>query len=182
MKKAIQYPFVPKSNSQLIPGQFFNVHLKNGKHACGRVLAVPSRNMKYGGRTTFLAGLMDWVGDTQPTAESIAGHKIIKQGQAHVGIIGAHGDGILGYRAPELDGTRPLEMFSPGLRGYPVCGRPIIYRGFKYEKNTSKRSATDEEITDIEKGATSFVEDCTWGFDIIVIAAEAAYEEGVLKP
>ncbi|MDA2670396.1 Imm26 family immunity protein [Bacillus cereus group sp. MYBK104-1] len=34
----INYPFKPKSNCYLVPGQFWTIPLDNSKFACGRVI------------------------------------------------------------------------------------------------------------------------------------------------
>ncbi|MED4229245.1 Imm26 family immunity protein [Neobacillus cucumis] len=57
--RKVSYPFLPKSNTYLIPGQFWAIPLKSNKFACGRVIEV-SKEDKRG----FLAGLMDWVVNT----------------------------------------------------------------------------------------------------------------------
>ena len=53
MAQAPEYPFVPKSNRWLEPGQFWGVPLRSGRHACGRVLLSPGWR---GVRTTFIGG------------------------------------------------------------------------------------------------------------------------------
>ena len=66
------YPFVPKTNAKLLPGQFWSIPLSDGRFGCGRVLtATPEAG--YGARTWFTGAVLDWVGDAPPTAESIAG-------------------------------------------------------------------------------------------------------------
>ncbi|MDP2630376.1 MAG: hypothetical protein Q8P56_03125, partial [Candidatus Uhrbacteria bacterium] len=70
MLKEITYPFRPKTNKNLIPGQFWGVPLKNGRFACGRVLQIPKKGSGLGERILFLAGLMDWIGDEPPTFDS----------------------------------------------------------------------------------------------------------------
>lgn len=59
------YPFEPKSNAHLKPGQFWGVPLTDGRWACGRVLATKIESDDYfvGNARTFLAALMDWVGE-----------------------------------------------------------------------------------------------------------------------
>ena len=39
-----EYPFEPKSNAHLLPGQFWGVPLSDGRWACGRVLAVKTQS------------------------------------------------------------------------------------------------------------------------------------------
>jgi hypothetical protein len=96
------YPFIPKSNAYLEPGQFWAVALSDGRFACGRVLAI-DRERKYGRRTMFAAGLLDWVGEEPPTADSIAGAPLLDAGHAHVDTVAAEG-AIIGRRDLELDG------------------------------------------------------------------------------
>ncbi|MDR4947133.1 Imm26 family immunity protein [Neobacillus cucumis] len=102
--RKVSYPFLPKSNTYLIPGQFWAIPLRTNKFACGRVIEV-SKEDKRG----FLAGLMDWVGEYPPSAETIAGTKTLKQGDVHIKTIHETGvDGmILGYRPLEEDGIEP---------------------------------------------------------------------------
>src|SRR6266700_932410 len=42
-----EYPFEPKSNTHLLPGQFWGVPLSDGRWACGRVLAVKTQSDAY---------------------------------------------------------------------------------------------------------------------------------------
>ncbi len=95
------YPFEPKSNAYLHPGQFWEDPLSDGRWACGRVLAFKSESDSYfhGNNRTFLAALMDWEGDEPPTAEGIAGHRAVAQGWAHVLTIQKNGGQILGDHA-----------------------------------------------------------------------------------
>src|SRR4051794_16087278 len=102
--RKVSYPFLPKSNTYLMPGHFWAIPLGTNKFACGRVIQV-SKEDKRG----FLAGLMDWVGEYPPTAETIAGTKTLKQGDVHIKTIHETGlDGmILGYRPLDEDGIEP---------------------------------------------------------------------------
>ena len=56
-----KYPFEPKSNAYLVPGQLWGVPLSDGRWGCGRVLAVNTESDDYfaGDSRTFLAALMD---------------------------------------------------------------------------------------------------------------------------
>ena len=78
------YPFEPRSNAYLKPGQFWGVPLSDGRFACGRVLAVPSLDHPDPHLMTstkaFMAGLMDWVGAVAPYTEAVAGAELIAQG------------------------------------------------------------------------------------------------------
>src|SRR5687768_1510656 len=110
-----EFSFVPKSTAYLQPGQFWQIPLDNGKFACGRVVQFDYRNGKKDSRC-FLAGLMNWIGDEPPSADSIAGYCVIKQGSVHIKTIVEIGGAILGYRSLEVDRIEP-QMFlsqSPG--------------------------------------------------------------------
>src|SRR4051794_34952201 len=91
------YPFVPRSTAHLRPGQFWSIPLDGGRFACGRVLQLKIESGKID-RRLFLAGLMDWVGDSAPTAESIAGRGVVAQGGVHIKTIGEDAGAILGLR------------------------------------------------------------------------------------
>lgn len=75
----MEYPFRPKSNRFLLPGQFWAIPLENGTFACGRVIEIEPDS-----RTGFLPGLMDWLGDAPPLADDIKGCKVLAQGSVHV--------------------------------------------------------------------------------------------------
>lgn len=107
--ESMSYPFVPRSNSSLRPGQFWGLRLSDGRYACGRVLAVPRKDSEsLAPRVIFLGGLQDWVGADLPTSDSIAGTSVLEQGFVHVKAIQEHGGAIQGHRPLELDGIRPF--------------------------------------------------------------------------
>jgi hypothetical protein len=101
-----RYPFTPRSNARLEPGQFWSIPLSDGRFACGRVLGV-DRDAEYGRRTRFIAGLLDWVGPEPPSAESIAGAPLLEAGHAHIATISDEGGALLGERPLESDGLVP---------------------------------------------------------------------------
>lgn len=162
--RAPKYPFEPKSNAHLRPGQFWGVPLSNGRWACGRVLSVKTEADDYfpGNSRLFLAALMSWQGDQAPSADAIAGHQVIAQGWAHVVTIQKNGERLLGDRDLELDGIRGL--------------REVTHRGggtvMIYEGATPLRSATKEE-------AATMPVFSTWGLKVISLLAERAFVEGV---
>jgi hypothetical protein len=104
-----EFPFTPKSNAHLEPGQFWSIPLSDGRFACGRVLRV-DREREYGRRTMFIAGLLDWVGDEPPTSETIAGAPLLDAGHARFDLVTYRKGTILGLRPLELDA---LEAPSP---------------------------------------------------------------------
>ena len=95
------YPFKPKSNAHLRPGQFFAVPLPSGRVACGRVMAVPAFGPK--DRTGFVVGLMDWSGDHPPTADDLAGRVVLEQAKARFEAIANNGGEVLGERDLRAD-------------------------------------------------------------------------------
>jgi hypothetical protein len=123
------YPFVPKSTAYLEPGTFWSIPLDNGRFACGRVIQLLVRHRRRDSRI-FLAGLIDWVGSSLPTSESIAGRKVLEQGSVHVKTIRECDGLVLGHRSLELDGIEPALMLdqSPGKgcrvqKGFELLGR-----------------------------------------------------------
>jgi len=151
-ERRITYPFVPKSNALLVPGQFWGIPLSDGRYACGRVLDI-DRDTAYGRRTSFLAGLMDWCGDDPPTAERIARTRILEQGDAHIKTILENGGQVLGYRPLEADGLTPLLCLSAQYGGDLQLGFKVL------------RAATREEQERLAPLAG-------WGCKVISIAAE----------
>jgi hypothetical protein len=104
----IRYPFVPKSNKFLRPGQFWAIPLSNGKFAAGRVMAVPAFGPK--DRVGVVIGLMDWSGDHEPTASDLAGRGVLgRQAQARFEAISMNGGQVLGLRPLDVDGIVPID-------------------------------------------------------------------------
>jgi len=97
------YPFVPKSNADLAPGQFWSIPLSDGRFGCGRVLRV-DRDRAYGARILFVGAVLDWVGETPPTSEAIAGAEVLAVGTTHVRTIANGGGTVLGIRPLAADG------------------------------------------------------------------------------
>ena len=100
------YPFAPKSNAQLEPGQFWSIPLSDGRFGCGRVLRV-DRDRSYGARVLLVGAILDWVGDRPPTAEAIAGREVLAVGTTHVRTISYGGGMVIGERPLAADGIEP---------------------------------------------------------------------------
>jgi hypothetical protein len=109
----------------------------------------------------FVAGLMDWVGESPPTAERIAGSRLLEQGHAHVKTIREHGRLILGLRELALDGITGLREVTH-RRG----GTVYLYEGVR-----RLRPATREEAATLPIFST-------WGYSVIRVAAEARFVSG----
>ncbi|MFJ7953907.1 Imm26 family immunity protein [Lysinibacillus sp. NPDC096418] len=155
----INYPFKPKSNKKLIPGQFWAIPLHNGMFACGRVIQVTGEYSAPPTRT-FLAGLMDWIESVPPTSEAIAGSKTLIQGVAHINCIYETGLGcmITGYRPLELDSIEPNYFRSQTSYQPEYCK---LMKGLE-----EIRPITKEEW---EKCETLGI----WGMDYIRVLAES---------
>ena len=158
------YPFEPKSNTWLEPGQFWGVPLSDGRYACGRVLALPDEtdDLMSWGRSSkaFFAGLMGWCGEEPPAGEAIAGATLLEQGQAHIKTIRENGRFILGQRDLGLDNI-------VGLREVSHRGGGTVYL---YEGARRLRPATREEAATLNVLST-------WGFKVISVAAERYFVE-----
>jgi hypothetical protein len=163
------YPFAPKTNAYLEPGQFWAVPLSDGRFACGRVLDIKRRDdgdphAPYLGNRAFLAGLLDWTSNQPPTADSIAGARLADQDQAHIRTIQRTGGLILGHRPLQADGLRPHRWVSvPGPTPETVR---YLYQGY-----TRLRQATPEECASL--GALG-----AWGPNYILRRAEFRFVEG----
>lgn len=108
-----KYPFQPKTNKDMLPGQYWAIPLKQKKFACGRVIQN-TKKYESSPTKTFLAGLLDWVGDSPPTIQEIAGKPTLYQGVVHVNCIketALNGE-ISGYRPLELDFIEPGKFRS----------------------------------------------------------------------
>lgn len=125
------YPFVPKSNRYLEPGQFFAIKLADGRYAAGRVMAVPAFGPR--DRTGVVVGLMDWVGGAPPVSEDLARRPILAQAKSRFDTISRNGGEVLGLRPLELDGLVPMDPndFSVGSRHLVWGWRTIRNRAEK---------------------------------------------------
>lgn len=144
----IEYPFRPKTNSYLLPGQFWAIPLSSGKYACGRVIELMPKG-EIGSRTSFLAGLIDWVGENPPLADDLIGCKTIKQGSVHI---------KTSHRPIELE-----EIKSDYFRSQEAFEGCILMKGYK-----NLRSISKEEWERYETFST-------WGYKVINILAEERF-------
>ena len=157
MTRKIIYPFIPKSTSYMVEGQFWDIPLSNGKFACGRVIQFDHSNGKKNSRL-FLAGLLEWTGIELPTAESIAGARLLEQGGAHIRTIPFCKGMIRGYRSLDLDRIVPI----PELSEMPTINCWLL-SGFD-----RLRLAT------LEERKTLYIHS-TWGLGVIAILAECYF-------
>jgi hypothetical protein len=105
---SVIYPFIPKSNRFLSPGQFWAIPLTNGRFACGRVMLVPAFGSK--DRVGVQVALLEWVGDCPPSSAEIAGRPILEEARSRFDAISKTGGAVLGCRDLELDGLVPADF------------------------------------------------------------------------
>lgn len=153
------YPFVPKSNRWLAAGQFWAVALTDGRFACGRVLDVPREPDIHVlvSTKTFLAGLLDWVGDAPPAESSIAGAGLFAQGFAHIKAITTTGGEVLGQRDLDADDIVPARW-----RSHERGGTVWLYEG---ARRLRPATAADRELPVMT----------TWGYSVISVLAESRF-------
>jgi len=101
------YPFVPKSNRYLEPGQFWALPLSDGRYGCGRVMVAPAFGKK--DRVYFIGGLADWIGVEPPSHDAIAGAEVLAQAKMHFEAISKTGGAVLGMRPLEVDRLEPID-------------------------------------------------------------------------
>lgn len=132
------YPFVPKSTAQLLPGHIWGIPLRDGRSACGVVLAIPAAeeapHQAINSRT-FAAGLLDWVGDEPPTPTAVDKSLLLSWGYGHIKMIGENGGSVLGRRSPVQDGNGALAGVS-----HRSGGMVGLYR-----EGRMVRAATEDE-------------------------------------
>jgi hypothetical protein len=107
------YPFEPRSNAYLQPGQFWAIPLSDGRFAAGRVMAVPAFGPK--DRTGVVIALMDWSGDQPPTSDDLAGHDALIQAKSRFDAISRTGGEILGIRPLGLDRIEAIDPMESGV-------------------------------------------------------------------
>ena len=151
-----QYPFVPRSTTYLVPGQYWSIPLSNVLFACGRVLQLRDGNSR-----NFIAGLMDWSGEEPPSAATIRGCKLIAHGQVHVKTIHENDGEILGCLSLEESGIEvPLSLDeAPGADCH-------LRRGFDVLRIASVQEQRELSVFS------------TWGYGAIRIRAEQAFGSG----
>ncbi len=72
-------PYIPKSNSQLEVGSFWDVPLASGHYAVGVVLQKEPNS-----RCRFLAGLLNWIGPRPPLDSDLQDAILVRQGRVHI--------------------------------------------------------------------------------------------------
>ena len=170
---AILYPFLPKSNHSLQPGQYWAIPLASGAYACGRVLDVPPPNAQ--DRMGFYAGLMQWTDAVPPTDESLAGAPLLEQGRVSLRTLTMPGYPILGHRPLALDGlvlpiTVEQACWQPAavlLQGYTIVGASQ-----RHDHPLHIRPLPEQSGYEYEDNPTALPLQATWGYQMLRLLAE----------
>ncbi|MET2985108.1 hypothetical protein [Aureibaculum conchae] len=88
------YPFIPKSNKKISPGDYWVTELSNKSYAVGVVIDTPPIDLKL--TREIVIGLLNWNGTEHPKLQELSNLKILKQGHAHIKTINEYSSGILG--------------------------------------------------------------------------------------
>lgn len=152
-----KYPFVPKSTAYMVEGQYWDIPLTSGSYACGRVLQFDIRAGRRHSRA-FLAGLLDWSSPEPPSDQSIAGAKLLEQGDVHIMTIRESRGQIRGWRPLHLDHIQPFLELS-----HSPSHNCMLVRGFE----TLRPATLDEQ--------KALYVHSTWGFGVIRLLAEAYF-------
>jgi hypothetical protein len=152
-----EYPFVPKSNAHLRAGQFWTIPLAHGRFAAGVVVATPDRERAPDvilNARCFASGVLDWIGDAEPTADDLGSAQLIAWGTAHIRSIVFAGGSILG-RSDHLAHLDPDDRILSPEPGSPV-----------YRNGEFLRDGTDEDAEVLPSLGT-------WGLRYATSLAEA---------
>lgn len=103
----MDYPFIPKSNTKLLPGDFWAVPLEDGTFGCGLVFEKPPTGMP-GSKVSFLGGLLDWHGCKAPVEAELGKRKALQIGIMHVMAINETGGQVLGRIQPWWSTRNPF--------------------------------------------------------------------------
>ncbi|WP_411846051.1 Imm26 family immunity protein [Roseibacillus persicicus] len=151
-------PFVPKSTSFLKPGMFWDIPLRDGSYACGRVLCIEGKHRKRRSNL-FWGGLLRWHGSVAPTMEGISGAPVLWQGDFNVRSFKDSGSRILGLLPLEADDLEIPPLLTTTLNGEVMIGYDVLrpatnaeYRSLPVKtvqvSNDSFREIADEVFLD----------------------------------
>jgi hypothetical protein len=113
-------PFKPKSTTYMTPGQYWSIPISNDRFGCGIVLSLIDRIGTVDGRM-FLAGLIEWIGDSAPVPMEIANRPISAKRFAHINMILMTGGELIGEVSPWWECEKPMPFTDDILiAGYNV--------------------------------------------------------------
>lgn len=107
---ARDYPFVPRSATQLREGEIIPVEASDGLWACLQVVELKPR-----ARTDLVIAILPWRGDRQPTAEEVSGLEPSARALTGIEIFTEGGLAVHGW-AP-LNDTHQEQFFGPSYVG-----------------------------------------------------------------
>ncbi|WP_461784527.1 immunity 26/phosphotriesterase HocA family protein [Prosthecobacter sp.] len=148
--KSPTFPFHPKSTVHLEPGMFWEIPLDSGKFAASVILQKDPHS-----RTGFLAGLLNWIGDEQPTPTSLKNAGLVRQGTVHFKTIKETGGAVQGILNLSEYGIVPFmerEHNSPRA--------PVIQGYYRADVDLSEEERMKLRVAS------------GWGYKVIKILAE----------
>ena len=129
----VQFPFLPKSTASLKSGMIWDIPLRDGSYACGRVIHVEGKLRKKR-PFQFWGALLRWHSSDLPTPNAIAGAPVLWQGDFNLRSLAGSDSRIRGLLALESDNLVIPPILTSLLNGEVMIG---------YEE---ARRATDEEF------------------------------------
>jgi hypothetical protein len=115
-----RYPLTPKSTTHLERGQFWPIQLSDGRFGAGCVVGEAWHEGKKNSRL-FIAGVVDWVGESSPSPEDLIGCQIHSYAFAHIKCITEYDAAIFGKAELALPSIpEAAESLSLSTWGYAV--------------------------------------------------------------
>ena len=99
------YPFIPKSNKKIRPGDYWITQLSNKSFAVGIVIDVPPEDLKL--NREIIVGLLNWNESFVPKTKNLVNLEILDQGHAHIKTISEFSNGISGNISFEKANIEP---------------------------------------------------------------------------
>ena len=130
------FPLTPRSVVGLEIGDFWTVELPSGGLGVLQVRDV--KRSGSGARTSFVAGVIDWRGDTPPTGADLAGRAVLAQGLTVIEVFTLGGAVVLGNT---LD-TVPAPGLTSIFRDHGVGTRTSVW-GWKSTGRVAERVLRD---------------------------------------
>ncbi|MCW1885644.1 hypothetical protein OKA04_12970 [Luteolibacter flavescens] len=116
----VTFPFLPKSNSFLARGMIWDIPLRDGSYACGRVYSPRRKSGK--SRFSFWGALLDWHGSEKPTVQAISGPPVLWQGCFDVRSLAHSGSMMLDILPLEADDFMVPPVLTSLLNGIVTLG------------------------------------------------------------
>ena len=139
----MEFPFVPKSASELEPGVYWAFPLSDGRFGAAVVL---SRVVSAGkpNRQLFITGVLDWAGSAPPSADDLCSASIVESGMAHIRTIKYNAGEALGRLERELNA--PAEVAFDALSTFPLPSWGLEYARHVAEKRAGNHRWVQERL------------------------------------